>query len=286
MPAPIVGAMAETRVLVVSDSHLSQRTPEAVDNWRAVAAYAAEAQPDHVIHCGDVTADAPHHPEDLLLARSSFGLTGARVHAVPGNHDIGDTAHPGMPAEGVVTTKRLVGYQRELGLDRWSLDIPGWPLIGLNALLLGSGLGEEDDQWRWLGAVIPRHRPIVLFVHKPLVPPPDHAEDTNLGRYVAPTARDRLLEVLAARPGSVVLSGHVHQFADHVIDGVRHVWAPTTWAVIPDRIQPVLGRKACGVVELGLDEDGAVDVALRIPPGVAQQYLVDDIPDPYGIAVH
>lgn len=71
-----------------------------------------------------------------------------------------------------------------------------------------------------------------------------------------------------------------------MIDGVRHVWAPTTWAVIPDRIQPVLGRKACGVVELGLDEDGAVDVALRIPPGVAQQYLVDDIPDPYGIAVH
>lgn len=276
--------MGVTRALVVSDSHLSTRTPEAVDNWRAVAAYAAETQPDHVIHCGDVTADAPNHPEDLLLARSSFDLTGARVHAIPGNHDIGDAPRPGMRSEWEVTTKRLVGYQRELGLDRWSLDIPGWRLIGLNAQLLGSGLDEEDDQWRWLGAVVPRHRPIALFLHRPLLPPPDHDDDTDPGRYVAPTARDRLLEVLAARPGSLAVSGHVHQFSDHVIDGVRHVWAPTTWATIPDRVQRVLGRKACGVVELGLDEDGSVDVALRIPPGVTQQVLIDDIDDPYGIA--
>lgn len=277
--------MAVTRVLVVSDSHLSQRTAEAVDNWRAVAAYAADSQPDHVIHCGDITADGPHHPEDLLLASHEFDLTGARVHSVPGNHDIGDTPQPGLPADWLVTTKRLVGYQSELGLDRWSLDIPGWRLIGLNALLLGSGLDEEDDQWRWLGAVVPRHRPIALFIHKPLVPPPGHA-DTNVGRYVTPTARDRLLEVLEARPGSLAVSGHVHQFADHMIDGVRHVWVPTTWATIPDRIQTLLGRKICGVVELGLDEDGRVDVALRIPPGVVQQALIDDIPDPYGIAVH
>jgi hypothetical protein len=40
-------------------------------------------------------------------------------------------------------------------------------------------------------------------------------------------------------PIDVVVSGHTHH-------GVAHLWAHTTWAVNPDRYQPVLGGKVCG----------------------------------------
>lgn len=277
--------MAVTRVLVVSDSHLSQRTPEAIRNWRAIAADANATQPDHIVHCGDITAHGPEHPEDLLVARRELELAGSRVYTVPGNHDVGDAPHPGLDPAFRVRPEHLVAYTTELGLDRWSLDVPGWRLIGINAQLLGSGLREEGEQWRWLDTVVPRHRRIALFVHRPLVTTPG-SDDTNPGRYLLPAARDRLLAVLAARPGSVAVSGHVHQFADHEAAGVRHVWTPSTWAVLPDRVQPTLGAKTTGVVDLVLAEDGTVTVDLRTPPGVTQHTLIDDIPDPYGLAVH
>jgi 3',5'-cyclic AMP phosphodiesterase CpdA len=277
--------MAVTRVLVVSDSHMSARTPEAASNWEAVVAHIAATRPDHVVHCGDITADGSGHPEDLDLASRALAGAGAQVQALPGNHDIGDNPHAAQAAghERLVSSQRLERYRAALGLDRWSLDVPGWRLIGINAQLLGSGLDEEDDQWHWLAAVVPQRRRIALFVHKPLVPPPTKPDDDSPGRYVTAVSRDRLLEVLATQAGSVVVSGHVHQFADHSRDGVRHVWAPTTWAVIPDRIQPVLGQKTCGVVEMAFGDDGDVDVDLRTPTGLAQQFLIDDITDPYDL---
>lgn len=277
--------MAVTRVLVVSDSHLSQRTPEAIRNWRAIAAYARDTRPDLIVHCGDITANAPDHPEDLLVAQRELGLAGSRVSTVAGNHDVGDAPYPGIDPDWRIRPEHLVAYTTELGLDRWSLDVPGWRLIGINAQVFGSGLREEGEQWRWLDTVVPRHRRVALFVHRPLVAPPG-SDDTNPGRYVLPAARERLLAILAARPGSVAVSGHVHQFADHEAEGVRHVWTPSTWAVLPDRVQPLLGSKTVGAIDLGLAEDGTVTVDLRTPPGVTQQTLIDDIPDPYGLAIH
>jgi 3',5'-cyclic AMP phosphodiesterase CpdA len=292
-----VGAV---RVVVVSDSHLSERTPEASANWDAVVDDLAADPPELVVHTGDLSTDGARLPADLTFARRQLDRaerTGVRVLALPGNHDVGDNPYGGHPHDELrVSPDRLARYRDAVGPDRWLADVGGagdaggaggWRLVGLDAQLLGSGLPDEDDQWTWLSSAVdlppagPRH--VALFLHKPLVDPPDRPDRTSPGRYVVPAARERLAKVLAAAPVRAVVSGHVHQFRRHTGEGLSHVWAPTTWAVVPDRVQPVLGTKACGVAELSLGSDGAVGAELRRPPGLVHGVIGDDVPDPYGL---
>jgi hypothetical protein len=62
-------------------------------------------------------------------------------------------------------------------------------------------------------------------------------------RFWPPAARDRLAGLFGADPPALVVSGHVHQSRQLSLGGVEHVWVPTTWAVLPDHAQPVLGSK-------------------------------------------
>lgn len=286
--------MAVTRAVVVSDSHLALRTPEALANWQAVVDHVAATEPDVVVHVGDVTADAALDPDDLAVARRELGRLARPLHTVPGNHDVGENPHAGLadlPAghdsrDGLVTPERLDRYRAVLGPDRWSVDVPGWRLVGINAQLLGSGLDDEADQWHWLESLLApspsRSGPrVALVVHKPLVPTPALPTDTSPGRYVPAGPRARLFELLRPFPGGLVISGHCHQFATHAAHDLTHLWAPSTWAVIPDRFQPLLGDKTCGLVELDLHDDGTARTTFRRPPNLTHQALVDDIPDPY-----
>jgi 3',5'-cyclic AMP phosphodiesterase CpdA len=353
--------MVAIRVLVVSDSHLSPRTPEAVANWDSVVAHIATDRPDIVVHTGDVSTDGARVGGDLAFARAQVDRIVRPHYVLPGNHDLGDNPHPGNSPPGaprlpgnhepttaadrgggpgapgdpmatatasaapeptgagardeptsgghtgasrtdtgidagfdrhdtgrgghepLVGAERLARYRDHLAPDRWTVDIPGWRLIGLNALLFGSGLDDEGEQWAWLDEQVGgvgRRRRIGLFVHKPVVPAPDRPDDsaaTSPGRYVAAAARDRLLAV----GPRLVVSGHTHQFRRHRTGGAAHVWVPSTWAVIPDRFQVTLGDKACGVVELVLHEDGVCETELMLPYGIVQQAVVDDVADPY-----
>jgi 3',5'-cyclic AMP phosphodiesterase CpdA len=290
-----VGSVRVTRVTVVSDSHLSERTPEASANWRAAVDHIAAAPPDAVVHAGDISTDGARLPADLDFARRALDemeRAGVRLFALPGNHDVGENPYgPGSPGgdggDGpdeypLVSPERLARYRDAFGPDRWVVDVGDWRLVGLDALLLGSGLPDEDDQWGWLSSALSGPRHVALFLHKPLVDPPDRPDPSSPGRYVVPAARQRLARVLG-EAGSVraVVSGHVHQFRTHAENGLAHVWAPTTWAVLPDRIQPVLGAKACGIVELSLGSDGTVGVNLRRPADLAHWVIADDITDPY-----
>jgi 3',5'-cyclic AMP phosphodiesterase CpdA len=285
--------VGSVRVTVVSDSHLSERMPEASANWRAAVGHIAAAPPDVVVHAGDISTDGARVPGDLDFARRQLDLverTGVRVLAVPGNHDVGENPY-GDASDGypLVDADGLARYRDAIGPDRWVADIGDWRLIGLDALVLGSGLPDEDDQWAWLTSALslpvtrPRH--VALFLHKPVIDPPDRPDPTSPGRYVVPAARERLARVLEeAQTVRAVVSGHIHQFRQHRRhsgEGPTHVWAPTTWAVLPDRIQPVLGTKACGIVELALGADGTVDADLRRPAGLAHWVVAEDIADPY-----
>lgn len=100
-------------------------------------------------------------------------------------------------------------------------------------------------------------------------------------RFIPSHARARLDTMLDSLGASIAFSGHVHQARDLTLGTRRHVWAPTTWATLPDRIQATLGQKRCGALSVGLRDDGNVDVAMVEPPGVAQLVLGRDIADPY-----
>ena len=267
-----------TRIVVASDSHFSERAPEASANWAAVVDYVAATSPDLVVHAGDLAVDAPTDPSELALARSRLDQLAVPWRAVPGNHDIGDNV--GGADGDPVNATTLAAWRDVVGADTFRYDVDGWTILGVNAEIFDAGSVAEDEQWAWLEESLPDDRPLVLVTHKPLTADADELAAAPPSRFVPAKARDRLMQLIGGRELPLVVSGHVHQF--RVLDrGRTHAWAPTSWAVIPEDIQATIGEKRCGILDIELGHDGHVAVAMVEPPGLAQFTLRTDIPSPY-----
>ena len=93
--------------------------------------------------------------------------------------------------------------------------------------------------------------------------------------------RDRLLALVASAGVRVVASGHVHQHLVTSHAGVVHAWAPSTWAVLPDSLQPVIGTKQTGVLELVLHDDGSAVATYVRPHGMVDAVIGESFHSPY-----
>lgn len=271
-------------VVLVSDSHLSQRAPEAGANWDAVVRYVTDCGPDLVVHLGDLSLDGPNDPTDFDHARARLDELPAPWRAVPGNHDIGDNPWPGSPSDDGVDADGLQRWRSAIGADWWSAQLDGWTLVGLNAELFDSRLDAEVEQWAWLEdtlAAIPPSTPLLLLTHKPVAAAESELSASPPDRFLPLTARRRLGDLLTGRSVPMVISGHIHQYRELDLDGRHHVWAPTTWAVVPDSVQPRIGLKRCGVLRLDLGPRGHSEVTFVEPPGMSQLTIGTDFPNPY-----
>jgi 3',5'-cyclic AMP phosphodiesterase CpdA len=277
--------MSPIRLIVVSDSHLSLRTPEAEENWSAVVEHVAHVVPDLVIHLGDLSLDGVRDSDDLRFSRSQLDRLPVPWLAIPGNHDIGDNPSPAVPDDLIVDAERCERWIDLVGADRWSVELPGWKLVAINAQLIDSGLPQEAEQWAWLQDEIGRNAgrlSVALVTHKPLEAGEEELSSSPHYRFVPASGRRRIAELAGDGGIDLVLSGHVHQYRRLEMRCTTHVWAPTTWAVLPDVDQPIIGAKRCGVLLLALDE-GGFDEALVEPDGVRQQTLGEDLTDPYSV---
>ena len=264
---------------MVSDTHLSPRAPTAEENWSAVVDYAERIDVDLVVHAGDLTLDGIHDPCELDYARRQLDRLPVPCLTVPGNHDIGDT--PGLPA---LDAGRLGTWSERIGPDHWAAQVGDWTLIGLNAQLFDSASVAEEEQWVWLDDQVsnqPQDRPIALVIHKPVSATDGEVRAAPKSRFVGEPGRRRLAEQIDRRWCPLVISGHVHQHRILEDPRRRHLWAPTTWAVLPEWSQRTVGRKECGVVSISLEGDGSADTALVAPDRLRQLTIGDDFPDPY-----
>lgn len=260
----------------VSDSHLSPRAPFADAHWQAIIEYTAVSAPDLVVHTGDISLDGADRRDDLEHAREQLDRLPAPWLAIPGNHDIGDAAPSSQPVD---ETRRL-RYSEVFGDASWAFDFDGWRLVGVDVQTLLSTLPAAGELWDWLDDALDRPAPTVLFVHRPLHPLAiGEADEPH--RYVTEPARSRLGRLAAAGGVRLVASGHVHQWHHAEVAAASHVWAPSTWAALPDRVQPVIGAKLVGAVEHTLTPDGGVASELVQPPGVGQVVVGDDFASPY-----
>jgi 3',5'-cyclic AMP phosphodiesterase CpdA len=276
--------MATKRLIFVSDTHLSPDAPEAQENWAAVVRYITAAAPDLVIHLGDLSLDGARNPADLDHARGQLEMLDVPWTAVPGNHDIGDNPLAGRPENLQVTEARRQRWLDIVGADYWSLVIADWTLLAVNAQLASSGLAAEASQWSWLEDQVRRTdagQRIALLAHKPLTATAGELAAAPPYRFWPAASRDRLLQLFAGRPPALFISGHVHQSRELHLDGTGHVWAPTTWAVLPDNAQPVLGAKRCGVLSLTFGPGLTPQPAFCEPEGVRQLTITADFKDPY-----
>jgi 3',5'-cyclic AMP phosphodiesterase CpdA len=255
------------RIIVISDPHLSPTHGFFWDNWCRACEAVNRLAPDAVIVSGDLCINGPDSDAEVAFARQALGRLKPPVHAVPGNHDVGDEP-PGQEAEQIIDARRLQRWRSVFGADRFAFDAGDWRVLGINAQLLGSGLLHEVEQDAWLeGELGAAARPILLALHKPLfLQSADESEVTATS--VNPEPRARLLRRLQAAPVQVVVSGHLHCHRDIVRDGLRHVWAPSTAFLLHEPIDST-AHNIVGILSVELGEGSARIERIEVPGLVA-----------------
>jgi len=263
------------KIALVSDTHFDSNDHLLVENWHAVDRWLKATRPDLVIHLGDITAKGSRDAAQLAFAHRVLAQSDFRIRAIPGNHDIGDCpTAPGQIPDEPLAPERLADYRRHFGRGHWCLEVEGWRLFGLNALLFATGLAEEEAQFAWLAQVLDHgDGPVGIFVHKPLCRDSLDEDIVHL-RYVAKPARQRLMAMLAGHDLRFVAAGHTHQVRSHHRDGVEHVWVPSAAFTVPDFRQEWIGEKCVGVMtlELTANEHAFTHV---IPAGLKAYNLLD-----------
>jgi 3',5'-cyclic AMP phosphodiesterase CpdA len=262
--------MTQFRLTQISDTHLARRMPKLTHNFEQVANYIDATRPDLVLNSGDVSFDGPNGPGDLDYARALHDALPVPCHFLPGNHDIGDNPTQVGPApKEPVTERARRGYIAVFGDDRWRFEAAGWCFIGLNSLVMNSGLVSETEQFDWLAGELATTsgKPVALFLHKPIFlnAPDDPELESSAIRYVPMPARRRLVEMLRSVDLRLVGSGHVHQRRDYTFGNTRHVWSPSAGFVINDRRQERIAIKECGLVEYRFRPDGFEVRHVRAP---------------------
>jgi 3',5'-cyclic AMP phosphodiesterase CpdA len=262
--------MPEFRLTQISDTHLARRMTPLIENFHRVSEYIDAKRPDLVLNSGDVAFDGPAEPDELEFARSLHDVLPVACRYLPGNHDIGDNPTAVGPApKQPVTEPSLQAYRATFGDDRWRFDAAGWCFIGLNSLIMNTGLADEAEQFDWLASQLAgaKGQPVALFLHKPLflnAPDDPELEATSI-RYVPMPARSRLIEMLRAVDLRLVGSGHVHQRRDFTFGHTRQIWAPSAGFKIPDSRQEVIGIKEVGIVEYRFQPDSFEVRHVRAP---------------------
>lgn len=259
-------------VLQVSDTHLGSGTPLFRANFARVAEACQALAPDLVIATGDVSLDGAVQDGDLAYAAAEFARFGP-VHAVPGNHDVGD--HPVIAPRQPVDTGRLDRFRRHFGRDRWVIDREGWRILGLNSQVMGAH-PDEYDQAAMIDQALATlgDRRLAVFIHKPFF-----AADPNETGFdywsVPPAARGPLGPVMAHPALRLIASGHLHLHHESMRGPVRYAWAPSVAFVVAAGEQAGLpGDRPCGVLlhRFGVDE---VETMLLEPRGMDCTYIHD-----------
>jgi len=262
--------MTEFRLTQISDTHLARRLQKLTDNFHRVGEHIDATRPDLVVNSGDISFDGPTSRADLEFAKELHDALPVPCRHLPGNHDIGDnpTAVGPVPKQ-PATEECRKNYLSVVGNDRWRFDEAGWCFIGLNSLIMNTGIDSEAEQFDWLTSELSRAngKPVVLFLHKPLYlnTPDDPEIESSAIRYVPQPRRKNLIDMLAAVDLRLVASGHVHQRRDFTYRQIRHVWAPSAGFVISDAMQERIGIKEVGLVEYRFQPDSFEVRHVRAP---------------------
>jgi alkaline phosphatase D len=267
-----------TRVLQISDTHLSPRKRHFEANWKPLRDWIVAQHADLVIHTGDVTVDGADSEDDMRVSAELMQSLGTPFRAVPGNHDVGEAGNPHQP----VNAERLARWRRYFECDRWYEDVEQWRLIGLDSMLFGDGSDEEARQFAWLEATMSSAgaRTLAWFTHRPLFIESRDEPDTGYWS-VKPTPRARLLELVDRYRVALVSTGHLHKWRDATVSGCRYVWSASSGFLVgPDNQPDMPGEKRLGATVFDF-HGSEVDVAHHDVAGLSSFWIDDVIHEVY-----
>jgi 3',5'-cyclic AMP phosphodiesterase CpdA len=263
---PVSGAT----LLIVSDSHLSPQSPGALSNWKAICRYARHTAPNLVLHLGDLTRDGINEATEIDYARRLLDELPSPWLAIPGNHDVPDPSDKAPYSRTTIESKND-RWRRAIGRDYWRLDLGEWTILGLNTQLLSCSSDSSEDHWRWLEREIviqTSDRALMIMSHKP-IQIDEGIRGAPVRWFVRADVVQRIRAMVGERRISHIMSGHLHQFRVTSQEEV-HVWAPSTWAVFPDRVQRTVGLKVCGAVSVELQDRSVARIEMVEPEGLSQ----------------
>jgi 3',5'-cyclic-AMP phosphodiesterase len=244
------------RIAQISDLHVSPEKPFFNANMDRLMEDLRRSRPDIVLNTGDLGLFGEKDNGDLGLAQQAHKALGLETHVVPGNHDVGE--HPDIPDRVWVDETSLARYRQCIGADFWTLDLPGWRFVGLNSLIVGTGLSGDGAQTELLHKAARERggRALALIMHKPLCDL-DMADTLISNRFTTLQARRKLMQAMGDKAPELILCGHVHQYRDMQIAGSHHIWGPAASFVIGDPWQPSYGAKPVGYLEHLFHADGS-----------------------------
>lgn len=238
------------RVLQISDCHVyadpggclgGLNTQNTFDDVLKLAKTSLEPA-DLVLATGDLVHDASAAGYERL--RDRFGMLGAPVFCLPGNHDRPEIMSNCMESDRVSAPKTVTRN--------------GWLIVLLNSTIPGEEGGHLDDaDLATLEQGLsehPHHHALVCLHHHP-IPVGSAWMDT-----MALNNPDEFFQVLD-RHSSVrgVLWGHIHQVFEQVRKGVRLMGSPSTCIQFtPNQDEFCIDRQAPGLRWLELLPDGVI----------------------------
>jgi alkaline phosphatase D len=267
-------------IVQVSDAHLSPEHAFPTENWKVAASHINDLAPDLIIHTGDTTVDGVGNPQQLEFAKEQFALLDGEVLVVPGNHDVGELASHGNRLEPTVSAESCARFEKCFGQDRFVRDINGWRLVGLNALLFGSGLSIEEDLWSFLDDALSSSdgRRLAIFLHKPLYAG-GLGDGSRGAHYLDGESAERLHRSLSHGDAALVATGHLHEHRVSQSEGVQYVWAPSTSFVTDEVIRSPLGTPRVGFVHHEFESSTVTSTI--VCPGDMTTHLFLDHPEFY-----
>lgn len=158
------------------------------------------ARPQFLLHCGDMVASGTSQQYDDFVGRAR--KLRMPWYTVLGNHDV--------KGDGRSIYARLVRKD-----TYYSFVQKGYRFIGLDS----SSGGLDAAQMDWLRRELAASEPKFVFMHIPLsdpMPGGDHC-------FLEPKQATEIHRLFSSSGVLAVFSGHVHVFAQQVIDGVTYV---------------------------------------------------------------
>lgn len=244
----------------ISDAHLSNRNTYFDDAWAALSGELSRREPELVVSTGDVSLDAPDFADDMMDAGRRHAALGFALHAVPGNHDVGEPPLQDVRNQ-AVCDRTLKAFRDALGPDFWMEDRKGWRLIGMNSQIVHSGHPDEARQLAFLRQAVETagSQKLALFTHKPFELQPGQTPPEGYWT-IHRDARDTYRFLLDDERLRLIASGHLHEYRALRAGNVLHVWGPSTAFLVDDEIHASNGgERLLGFIEYTFGEDVSHD---------------------------
>ena len=261
-------APSEWAFIHVADMHVG--TPRSYrfqpawnEHWQEARRQILALKPELLLVGGDLTRDGSTHRLELEQMRRDLAEFPMPVHAIPGNHEVGNKFSPDSTV--AIQEDYLRLYASVFGPSQWSVVHRGVRFSGCDAFLLGSGLPRERDLRRWLEdqAKKPRERHHVWIIHPALFA--DRADEPDWDRtthrvewyFVLDTEHRRyLLDIFRASGATHVITAHIHCRRSLTHEGMELHFAPATafpqWGDRWPDGDPTLGFLHFTVTESGI----------------------------------